>query len=187
MIRRESKSESFQRQIAALREQLTIESDDDPFEDDAEPMPIEHTPAILTSPAASGSASPYAPPIPTYAAPWPRPDAATSVIAAGSSSSGELHLEGPLHVYGTVTGQIDTQGDIFVAEGALVDASVRTANLYVAGVVTGTIDCSQRLEVRPSGRIDGDVTTATLVVHDGATLTGKLQMRRDDSAGEPSS
>jgi len=187
MIRRDSKAESFQRQIATLREQFASEGDDEPFEDDAEPMPPEHTPAILTAAASGAYASVSARPPLSVSEPWPQPEAATNVVAAGATWNGELRLEGPLHVYGIITGQIETDGDIYVAEGAHVDALVQATNLYVGGLVTGTIECLLRLEVRPSGRVDGDVTAGTLVVHDGATLTGKLQMRREASADEPTS
>ena len=39
VFRKESRADSFQRQISALRQQLGTDQEDDEFYDDAEPMP----------------------------------------------------------------------------------------------------------------------------------------------------
>jgi cytoskeletal protein CcmA (bactofilin family) len=183
-VNRREKADSFQRQVSALREQLSGggHSDDEPF-DDAEPMLPDDAPAILSSTPARTVGQVYAPAAPVGSTSIPRLDAATGVIAADSRWNGVLESNGSLHVYGVAEGEISAQGDVYIAEGARVEARLRASNVYVAGVVNGTIDCARRLEVLPSGQVGGDVTAPTLVVHDGALLSGSLHMTSSDTDG----
>jgi cytoskeletal protein CcmA (bactofilin family) len=177
LIRKESKADSFQRQISALRQQLGGQDDDVPPFDDAEAM----------SPEALDAATQQAPPaaVPTYNqrqplepddASLPTVDGDTGVIAANSRWHGALHAQGSLHIYGHAEGELTAERDIWVAAGAEVDATVHATNLIVAGTVGGIVVCVGRLEVRAGGLVSGDVTAPSLVVHDGATLTGTLRM-----------
>jgi cytoskeletal protein CcmA (bactofilin family) len=178
VFRKESRADSFQRQISALRQQLGTDQEDDEFYDDAEPMP--------DAPEASQSDAPIAArPTP---GPMPPPnaprvtDAATGVIAADSIWSGTLRSRGSLQVFGQVEGDLEASEEIFVAEGAQVNARIAARIVVVAGLVEGTVECSGRLEVLPTGRVSGDVTAPSLVVHEGAAIEGDLRMQAPEPA-----
>ncbi len=173
VFRKESRADSFQRQISALRQQLGTDQEDDELYDDAEPMP--------DAPESSEDGMPVAVrPTPT---PMPRTstsrvaNAETGVIAAGSVWSGTLRAQGSLQVFGHVEGDLAASNEIYVAEGAQVNARIAARVVVVAGTVDGTIECSVRLEVLPAGRVSGDVTAPSLVVHEGATVEGDLRMQ----------
>jgi cytoskeletal protein CcmA (bactofilin family) len=176
VFRKESRADSFQRQISALRQQLGTDQDDEDVLDDAEPMP--------DAPDASGPFTPVAPR--PAAAPIDAParsaDSRTGIVAADSVWSGRLHAQGSLQVYGQIEGELTAGDEIFVAEGAHVNAQVNARVVVVAGVVEGTIACSGRLEVLPTGRVSGDVTSPSLVVHEGASIEGDLRMSAPDAA-----
>ena len=104
-------------------------------------------------------------------------DASTGVVSANSSWSGTLRSEGSIQIFGTIEGELSASDEIYVAEGATVDARIRARTIIVAGAVTGTIECLGRLEVMPSGSISGDVTSPTLIVHEGATVEGDVKMQ----------
>lgn len=170
LTRKESKADSFQRQVSALRQQLGGHDDDSPPFDDAEAMP-------LTEDEPIGGQAPTGR-ITTPAAPQRRPgDADAGVIASNSHWNGTLHARGSLHVYGHAEGELIVDADLYVAEGAVVTATVRALNLVVAGSVEGAVICAGRLEVHDGGHVSGDVTAPSLVVHDGALLTGSLRMQ----------
>lgn len=173
---KESRQDSFQRQISALRQQLSTDTEDEEIDDDAEEMPqyasSQDTPgAFRYSPSTSASA-PAAPRTGGRMA-----DSATGVIAAGSTWNGTMRSEGSIQVFGQVDGELAAGDEIFVAEGAEVRARMSGRTIVVAGRVEGTVDCHGRLEVMPSGHVSGDVTSATLVVHEGATVDGDVKMR----------
>lgn len=196
IFRKENRGESFQRQIANLRQQIQPEDERESTEYEfderqdtsqfaASPTRGEtyappRTTDLLGSPVAATS------PVPASAATsqrgsWQTADANTSVIATNAHWNGTLRSDGSLHVHGRADGELHAANDLFVAEGAEVDAEVFADNVVVAGVVRGRIDARTRLEVLPQGHVAGDVRAPKLVVHEGARLTGQLKM---ESGGE---
>jgi cytoskeletal protein CcmA (bactofilin family) len=181
MMRKESKADSFQRQISALRQQLGGDDETPPPFDDAEAMPEQDEAVVVApTPRAGAQISYVNANAPTTS--WPAVDANVGVVAADSLWDGKLHTTGSLHVYGQVLGELSAEHEIWVAAGAEVRANVRAVNLIVSGLVDGTVVCDGRLEVRPGGQVAGDVTAPTLVVEDGATLTGTLRMQAPNGA-----
>jgi cytoskeletal protein CcmA (bactofilin family) len=184
VFRRDNKPE-FQRQMGALRQQLGSHEEGhvapdttyaDPREVNYAPAPREAAPARETGNYSLGS---YAPaPVSTAPEPSavPAADGQTSIIAQETVWRGDLESRGSIHVHGKVEGTITAAREIFVAEGAEVDASLTAAIIIVAGSVTGEIRCINRFEMLPSGRVDGNVQAPSLVVHEGASITGGFKM-----------
>lgn len=177
VFRKESRADSFQRQISNLRQQLGNDQEDDELYDDAEPMeqvdsPEFNAPALTRRPSPSS----FRPGTQTVS------DAEISVIAPDSMWSGTLRANGSLQVYGQVEGDLVAGDEIYIAAGAQVNARVSASVVTVAGMVDGTIECSSRLEVLSTGRVSGDVTSPSLVVHDGATIEGDLRMQAPEAA-----
>ncbi len=177
VFRKESRADSFQRQISALRQQLGTDQEDDELYDDAEPMPD----ALESSEDGAPIAVRPVPSPVRRASSAPVAAAETGVIAAGSVWSGTLRTQGSLQIFGHVEGDLAAANEIYVAEGAQVNARIAARVVVVAGVVDGTIECSVRLEVLPTGRISGEVTAPSLVVHEGATVEGDLRMQASES------
>ncbi|MEI2617924.1 MAG: polymer-forming cytoskeletal protein [Thermomicrobiales bacterium] len=169
VFRKESRTDSFQRQISTLRQQLGSDEDE---VDDAEELPT------YSAPAEAAARSPL-PSLESQRRHQPprMSDASTGVVSANSSWSGTLRSEGSIQIFGTIEGDLTASDEIYVAEGATVDAHIRARTIIVAGAVTGTIECLGRLEVMPSGSISGDVTSPTLIVHEGATVEGDVKMQ----------
>jgi cytoskeletal protein CcmA (bactofilin family) len=106
----------------------------------------------------------------------PTGDASTSTIARNAYWNGTLKSEGSLQVFGKADGELHSDTDLYVAEGAEVDASLHADSVVVAGLVRGKIEARSRLEVLPQGEVTGDVRSPKLVVHEGATISGQLKM-----------
>lgn len=169
VFRKESRADSFQRQISTLREQLGSDDDAEEMSDDVAAFPGQPEPAPRPATAASDAPRPHQPPR--------MADSATGVVSANSSWSGTLSSEGSIQIFGSIEGELTASDEIYVAEGARVDARLRARTIIVAGEVTGTIECDGRLEIMPSGSVSGDVTSPTLVVHEGATVEGDITMQ----------
>lgn len=199
VFRRESKSDAFQRQISALRQQLggagNEGRDDDTAYDDSAGRRYDsdrggsHTSQTTNGDHDSGgftfSGFGSAPSFtPDNAAPAPNGhdltlpvvDAQTSVVAPDATWKGDLESGGTLQVHGRVEGSLRAKNDIYIAEEANVDATLVATNVIVAGMVQGIIRCSGRLEVAAQGRISADVQAPTLIVHEGAYVVGQIRM-----------
>ncbi len=184
VFRKDTKVDSFQRQISALRQQLGPDGEPalDPAPRQAEPERGGY----------DGYGSREARLAPAYPAPVeddfgpidaddpvpfpPALDARTSVVAHDTAWKGDLQSDGSVHVHGRVEGSLTARADIFVAEEATVEATITAENVAVAGNVRGTIRCSGRFEVLPQGRVSGEVFAPVLVVHEGASVNAAVSM-----------
>lgn len=101
-----------------------------------------------------------------------------SFVASEAVWEGKLVTSGNLRVEGTVHGEVQTTATVFVAANAHLDGVIRAGNIVVAGEVEGQVECSERLEVLPGGSARGEIETGTLVVHEGAFIDSRFQMKR---------
>lgn len=104
-----------------------------------------------------------------------------SVIDRHTTVDGTFQANRDLRIEGTVKGNIECQGTLFVAQGANVTAKVVAENVTVAGDLNGEVNCRGRLQIMPSGRLRGKVATQSLVVNEGAFYEGQLEMPSVDN------
>jgi cytoskeletal protein CcmA (bactofilin family) len=191
VFRRDSKVDAFQRQLSALRNQLGNEPAELPAavpDRDEEPSSSSRTLPDLdffsesTYPLRDELDVAPLPVVETQSAPQspvPALDTDTSVIAHGTTWSGNLESTGSLHVHGRADGTLTARNSIYIAEDAEVDATLQAAHVVVAGLVRGSIRCLERFEVRPRGKVSGEVHAPRVVVHEGAVVTGRVSMSED--------
>jgi len=203
MFRRESKPDTFDRQMDALRGQLGEET---PYEDEPAEERLPQTDELTAPPttqpeqerprdygfgqaSVAPSATPYrsqmmaepeAPAVPSI----PDVDVKTTVIAHDTQWKGDITSEGSVHIHGRFEGSVRAKVAIFVAEGAEVDAALASDSIVVGGMSKGSIRAQTRFEVLPSGRVAGDIVSPTLVVHEGAVMAGQLRMSPGEAAPE---
>jgi cytoskeletal protein CcmA (bactofilin family) len=101
---------------------------------------------------------------------------AASLVDRHSAFDGNLHAQRDLRVEGELKGNVTCDGTFFVAEGAVVSASIEAEHITVAGDLSGEIRCRGRLQILPSGRVRAKVATASLVIQEGAIYEGQLEM-----------
>ena len=192
VFRRDNKPE-FQRQMGALRQQLGTHEEGHVAPDStyADPREMNYAPATReTAPIRESGNYPlnsYAPAPVAAQEPSsvPSADGQTSVISHETVWKGELESRGSIHIHGRAEGTITALREIYVAEGAEVDASLTAAVIIVAGAVTGEIRCTNRFEMLPSGRVDGNIQSPSVVVHEGASITGGFKMGAPEAGADP--
>ncbi|HZU77854.1 MAG TPA: polymer-forming cytoskeletal protein [Dehalococcoidia bacterium] len=126
---------------------------------------------------------------PEHAAPDPmrvpdigRASASVTLVAVEASWEGKLHSDGDVRIEGTVRGEVVSAATLVIAPHARVHASIRARNIMLAGDVEGDITCDERLEILPGGSARGQINSAKLVVHEGAYIDSRFQMRREGGA-----
>lgn len=113
-----------------------------------------------------------------------RGDGQSSYIDPNSSVEGTIRTDHDLRVEGSVSGTVQCDGVLIVAEGALVDAEIDAASIVVAGEMSGKIRCRGRLEIRSTGVVRGDVRTGALVIHEGARYEGQIAMEMTEPSAD---
>jgi len=184
VFRRDNKSDSFQRQMSAIRQQIGGEEEEAEERGARDTRPA-NRPTVSDGPTGAygfsefassvqpgQAASPSAPAMPNI----PAVDAQTTVVAHDTLWKGEMSSQGTVHVHGRFEGALRVTNDVFVAEEADIDATITASNVVVAGLAKGTIRCENRFEVLPTGRVAGDIAAPTLVIHEGAIVSGQLRM-----------
>ena len=123
------------------------------------------------------------PAAPAYAMPVPNIGAAASggtLIAADAEWEGKLVAQGDVRVEGVLRGELETEGTLTVAPQAQVHGTIRARDIVIGGDVEGEVLCQERLEILPGGSARGQINSGTLVVHEGAYIDSRFQMRRGD-------
>lgn len=110
--------------------------------------------------------------------------AAGTLVAADAVWDGKLRSEGDIRIEGIVRGEITTAGTLVVAPEAQVHGTIHARNLLIGGDVEGDVTCDERLEILPGGSARGQINSGTLVVHEGAYIDSRFQMRHDPGHAE---
>ena len=97
-------------------------------------------------------------------------------LGPGDSLEGKLNYAGSLSVQGRAEGELHIGGNVEVASGATVKASIEGANVTVRGEVEGPLTAREKLIIGKSGRLSGDITIKRLQIEDGASLNGHVRM-----------
>ncbi len=199
VFRRDNKVDAFQRQMSALRHQIgddAGEESEDFENEDAEHQrdrtqgenmsqpPYERGEAggysFGTFPGQQQEPEEYIDPNAMQMSEMAEVDSQISVVAQGTIYKGEIQSDGNIQIFGRAEGTLTAKEDIWIAEGADVEATLTARRVIVAGRVSGTVKANSRFEALPQGVIEADVTAPSFVVHEGATINGKLSMQQQE-------
>ncbi len=101
-----------------------------------------------------------------------------TVIGANCRMNGVLQSDGGIRVEGLFEGQIQTAGNLIVAESARVVADIQAYNVVVSGQIKGNVTAN-RVEITETGKLFGDLNVNTLLLNEGAFLRGQTNMNGD--------
>lgn len=100
-----------------------------------------------------------------------------SVLGPASKIAGELVADENVEIHGLVDGGVRARRSrVTVGTEALVQSRVEARSVRVQGTVRGNVTAEDWVEVKAGGVIRGDVRAPRIVLHDGAVVTGRLDM-----------
>lgn len=111
-----------------------------------------------------------------------RAGASGSLVAAEATWEGTLRSDGDIRVDGVLRGEVETAATLIVSPSARIHGTVHARNVMLAGDLEGDVICEDRLEILPGGSARGQINSGTLVVHEGAYIDSRFQMRRDQAS-----
>ncbi len=106
-----------------------------------------------------------------------------TVIGADAVFKGELKFEKGVRLLGNFDGQIESSGNLLVADGATLSGDVKAGNVQIDGVMQGNLEATGKVKLAASARLEGDLRTARLEVADGATFVGKCSVGPNNARG----
>lgn len=99
-----------------------------------------------------------------------------TVIAQGTTFTGEIISDGIVKVEGVVSGVVRATRQVLVARGGLVDGDIFTREANVGGEIKGTIHAEERVELQAESVVHGDITTQRMLIHEGGEVNGFVKM-----------
>jgi cytoskeletal protein CcmA (bactofilin family) len=113
--------------------------------------------------------------------------ATETIVGSSVKLKGNLRSDGPIKIYGILTGEVRTKDTVLVGPEANIVASIKARNIKISGTVQGNIEASDRLEITETGRVLGDISANILSISPGAIFSGKCVMseRGKEIAIEP--
>lgn len=101
-----------------------------------------------------------------------------TVIGPNCQMSGIIKSDGGIRIEGVFDGQIQTAGNLVIADTAKVIAEVQAFNILVSGSLKGNITAN-KLEVTETGKVWGDLNINSISLAEGAYLRGSTNMTGD--------
>lgn len=126
--------------------------------------------------------TPKTPPLPTVNAPLnneketQREEKQNTVIAGGSQFVGNIVSTGQVHVFGTLTGNIDAKDNVVrIMRNGVVEGNITCRELFIDGTVNG--ECaSETINIEENGMITGVLTYSALTIKKGGTFSGQAKI-----------
>jgi cytoskeletal protein CcmA (bactofilin family) len=86
---------------------------------------------------------------------------------------GELRFDKTLRLLGKLEGQIVSEGDLMIGQGARLTGDAKVGTLRLDGEVKGNLTANSKVHLSSTARLEGDLQTAKLEVAEGAVLVGR--------------
>ena len=101
-----------------------------------------------------------------------------TIIGPNCRINGVLQSDGGIRIEGMFDGQIQTTGNLVIAESAKVVAEVQAYAVVISGSLKGNVTAN-RIEITETGKLWGDLNVNSLLLSEGAYLRGQTNMGGD--------
>lgn len=105
-----------------------------------------------------------------------------TVLAPGFEFSGTIRAEKSFMIKGRISGRVETAAELYVAQGAVVHAELRAAQVVVHGEVTGSIDATRGIQLLHGCKVRGDLSAPDIDVEPGADFEGATRITEESPA-----
>jgi cytoskeletal protein CcmA (bactofilin family) len=107
-----------------------------------------------------------------------------TIISNGVKIEGKITSSGNIRVDGDIQGDIISQSNVTIGEGAKVNGQINADVITIGGKVSGIVRAKEKLILDSKGNLRGDIFTKILVVEAGAKFDGKSKVGDSIGIGE---
>ena len=114
-----------------------------------------------------------------------------TMIGNGAVVNGPISLKGGIIIYGTVYGDIQTDGPLRITISGKVFGNVQASDAHIGGSLKGDISVANKIVLGRKSEIIGDLLYSSLIIEDGAqfqgscSVIGNKENTSDSSLKEP--
>lgn len=102
--------------------------------------------------------------------------ASATLIAAGTTLSGDISSNGDLRIDGTVLGNISSAAKVIIGVSGVVEGDIVCRQADITGKVSGNVRSSEMLQLRGECMVTGNLYASKLQVEPSATFNGQCHM-----------
>lgn len=103
-----------------------------------------------------------------------------TIIGKGSSITGNLRINGFVRLDGDINGNLETDGNIIIGDGARIKGDVKAKAVIVGGIVLGNILAQESIKLLSNSAVLGDIISRKVQVEDKATFHGRCISIKDE-------
>lgn len=102
----------------------------------------------------------------------------STILDRECSFEGKMTFEGTVVINGKYSGEIYSDGNLFIGESGCVDGQIEIGTITIQGQVKGNIKAQNRIEINAPAVVQGDIAAPSLVIKEGAVFEGNCSMGR---------
>jgi len=107
-----------------------------------------------------------------------------SMVGQDAVFQGDIKLDEGIIVYGTVYGNIHTQGAVRVSRTGKVHGDITGSDIHIGGHVEGNVVVENRAVLGEASLLNGNLTYKSLIIEEGAQFQGQCIILGDDTAND---
>jgi cytoskeletal protein CcmA (bactofilin family) len=99
-----------------------------------------------------------------------------TVILAGTKIEGKITGHSDMVIEGEISGEVNLDSNITIAEGGKSDAEINVENIVVEGEHHGNIVARECIQIAPSGKVKAELRAPAISIEKGAKFSGNIDM-----------
>ena len=99
-------------------------------------------------------------------------------IAVKGKIEGNVHVRSLSLQGGTIQGDIESSGLVFIGEDSKVNGNIKGGHIDVHSSVIGNITSTDHVTINPKAIIEGDIAASGLSMFEGAELKGTVNIQK---------
>jgi cytoskeletal protein CcmA (bactofilin family) len=108
----------------------------------------------------------------------------TTIISRGVKIEGKITSSGDIRIDGEIQGDIFSESNITIGEGAKVNGQINANVITIGGKISGIVRAKDKLILDSKSNLKGDIFTKNLVIDEGAKFDGKCNTGGSIEIGE---
>ncbi|HEY9053841.1 MAG TPA: polymer-forming cytoskeletal protein [Rectinemataceae bacterium] len=95
-------------------------------------------------------------------------------LGEGAELSGSLSARGQVRIEGILSGRLESDSLVVLAQGSRVDAEIQARKAVLAGRFSGKLDAKEEVRLAPSAQVEAEIGTASFSMAAGAVFKGRV-------------
>ncbi len=102
---------------------------------------------------------------------------AVTIIAQGNQLSGDMRVNGKVHVDGVVEGRLEATDDVTIGRNGVMRGCLRAEHVNVSGLLEGDLICAS-LHIEKGGKVRANVYSDKLSIDPQGCFLGERRMQQ---------